>query len=159
MTPSPAKLILLPSQSQGGLPRRSQGPAAPALETPPRTPRGQRPSSVAGSPEYQNLSRRLEQAELRLASQALEQSQGSGRVNQQFADAMDKQAELLANVWTRKAHQSSTVRVEPRIQWPKLGDDGPGGADFAGGGFGDGEPGGDNGFGFGVVGVGGSIGG
>ena len=37
------------------------------------------------------------------------------------------------------------------------GDDGPGGADFDGGGFGDGEPGGDDGFGFVVVVVGGSF--
>ena len=41
---------------------------------------------------------------------------------------MLKQAELLEKIINKPKHTpSSTIRVEPKVQWPRLGDDGPGG--------------------------------
>ena len=38
-----------------------------------------------------------------------------------------KQTELLTRVVDKPKTQSSTIRVEPNVYWPRLGDDGPGG--------------------------------
>ena len=38
-----------------------------------------------------------------------------------------RQSELLEQALALKQQPRSTIKVEPRITWPKLGDDGPGG--------------------------------
>ena len=44
-------------------------------------------------------------------------------------DLVSRQIELLSQVINMKNNPRSTIRVEPRINWPKLGDDNTGGKD------------------------------
>ena len=71
-----------------------------------------------GSPEVDAMRRRLETAEIKIASMAV----GAGP---SLAEAMEAQTKALVAATTRP--QGSTIRVEPRVTWPKLGDDGTGG--------------------------------
>jgi hypothetical protein len=70
------------------------------------------------SPEVDALRRRLEEMEVKQA--ALTVGGGPG-----FAEAMEAQTKALVASMARP--QGSTIRVEPRVTWPKLGDDGIGG--------------------------------
>ena len=84
----------------------------------------------AGSPEVEDLRRRLERAEVALAAERLATPpRDSGA---QIAEALERglkaQAEALASASSRNQNRGSTIRVEPKLSWPKLGDDGPGGA-------------------------------
>ena len=46
---------------------------------------------------------------------------------------MERQTQILEKLSSRAEHtRTSTIRVEPRITWPKLGDDGPGGKEVEG---------------------------
>ena len=74
--------------------------------------------------DLDGLRRRLEQAEIQLAAQRLQANtpQGAG-----LEAVLLKQSELLAAAIREKERPQGTIRVEPRVQWPRLGDDGPGG--------------------------------
>ena len=49
-------------------------------------------------------------------------------ITQQFAAIMEKQTEMLAEAVQRNAPRlQSTIKVEPRVRWPKLSDDNCGG--------------------------------
>ena len=72
----------------------------------------------------------LENKELELAAHLLGSGLPSGAQtpNPQFADILKQQADILEKLTTKPKHTpSSTIRVEPKVQWPRLGDDGPGG--------------------------------
>ena len=70
------------------------------------------------------MKERLTGMELELAAQkALSQTQ----TPVDFAQVVTKQTELLERVLDKPKSHASTIKVEPRVQWPKLGDDGPGG--------------------------------
>ena len=44
-----------------------------------------------------------------------------------MAEAISNQTELLKAVLNKPSVPRSTIRVEPKVYWPKLGDDGTGG--------------------------------
>ena len=74
--------------------------------------------------ELEHMKERMTGLELQLAAQkAL--SQTTTPVD--FAQVVTKQTELLERVLDKPKSHASTIKVEPRVQWPKLGDDGPGG--------------------------------
>ena len=80
------------------------------------------PDSATG---VEDLSRRLEAAEQELAASKL---RGSGNASPMVEDMIERQTQILEKLTNRAEHtRTSTIRVEPRITWPKLGDDGPGG--------------------------------
>ena len=56
-------------------------------------------------------------------------SKGAGAKDESptMIDIMARQGLLLEKVLTMKNNPRSTIRVEPRVTWPKLGDDGTGG--------------------------------
>ena len=70
------------------------------------------------SPEVVALRRRLEATEVKMAAMAV----GGGP---DLAQALEAQTKALVAGMARP--QGSTIRVEPRVTWPKLGDDGTGG--------------------------------
>ena len=74
--------------------------------------------------ELDLVKEKMKGLELELAAQkALSQAQ----TPVDFAQVVTKQTELLERVLDRPKSQGSTIKVEPRVYWPKLGDDGPGG--------------------------------
>ena len=71
------------------------------------------------SPEVNALRRRLEATEIKMAAMTV---QGPGT---ELVQAMEAQTKALVAGMVRP--QGSTIRIEPRVTWPKLGDDGSGG--------------------------------
>ena len=96
-----------------------EGPTAPP-ETFAMTP-------GAGSEVAEDLRRRIEQAELELAARRVGRDL-DGANSPAIAEVLTRQSELLAKIVDRgERPKTSTIRVEPKIHWPHLGDDGPGG--------------------------------
>ena len=80
------------------------------------------PDSATG---VEDLSRRLEAAERELAASKLH---GSGNASPKVEEVIRPLTQILEKLSNKAEHsKTSTIRVEPRITWPKLGDDGPGG--------------------------------
>jgi len=76
--------------------------------------------------EMEKMKERIRLMELEQAAQrAVSASGAQSPFN--LADVVDKQNILLERVLTQKKPPGSTIRVEPKVFWPKLGDDGPGG--------------------------------
>ena len=76
------------------------------------------------SHEFQELEKRLKDAELQLAAAQL--SQGP------MVAVLENQSKLIKDALDRKAapaKKGSTIRVEPRVKWSTLGDDNTGGRD------------------------------
>ena len=76
------------------------------------------------SPAVEDLSRRLQQAEVKLAAVQL---QSANESSDRMIKVMENQTEALSALSRQRNVKNSTIKVEPRVQWPKLGDDGPGG--------------------------------
>ena len=74
-----------------------------------------------GSPEVDALRRRLEATEVKMAAMSV-----GGGTDSAVAIALEAQTKALVAGFGR-GYQGSTIRVEPRVTWPKLGDDGSGG--------------------------------
>ena len=73
----------------------------------------------------EDLSRRLEAEERELAASKLH---GSGNASPKVEEMMERQTQILEKLTSKQEHnRTSTIKVEPRVTWPKLGDDGPGG--------------------------------
>ena len=74
--------------------------------------------------ELEKLRDQLKQTELELAAHKVQSAIGTPAG---FAQVMEKQTELLQRVLDKPKQPGSTIRVEPKVTWPRLGDDGPGG--------------------------------
>ena len=74
------------------------------------------------SPEYDDLRKRLENAGVKLAAQQLGKTSAGGGVAA-LPEALMQQAKMFEP----RDNRSSTMKVEPRGLWSKLGDDGIGG--------------------------------
>ena len=109
-TPSPARTIRGPQMRVAAMPK-----VAPFQDL---TEVGSGAVTPMGSPELDAMRRRMETAEIKIASMAV----GAGP---SLAEAMEAQTNTLVAATTRP--QGSTIRVGPRVAWPKLGDDGAGG--------------------------------
>ncbi len=83
------------------------------------------PGGHPQSPIVEDLSRRLEQTEIALAAVQLQKS--ATEHDDRLIKVMENQTEAFAAMSKQRTTKNSTIRVEPRVQWPKLGDDGPGG--------------------------------
>ena len=100
----------------------------------PRLPDGQ-VGSGADSAKFEAFEDRLKRLEVEGAAKALaqlvpDQPSDSGQGFAALAKVQERQTELMAKIIEKEAgprHNASTIRVEPRVTWPKLGDDGPGG--------------------------------
>ena len=44
-----------------------------------------------------------------------------------LTEILERQTAILEKTATSTEKRTSTIRVEPRVHWPRLGDDGPGG--------------------------------
>ena len=77
------------------------------------------------------LEERLRNKEVELAAHKLHSAASIGATPPiQLAEVLEKQTELLRAVIDRPKNQpGSTIRVEPKVYWPRLGDDGPGGTE------------------------------
>ena len=73
--------------------------------------------------EIERLNEQLKCTELELAARKLHSDVNSPAL----AQVLQKQTELLEQVLKKQKTAGSTIRVEPKVYWPKLGDDGPGG--------------------------------
>ena len=113
VTPSPKK--------EEGVAGRVEDLASPAPSAAPRE------AKVLTTPEQASidaLTRRLESAEVQLAAARVAPDQGLASI---LEASLAKQNELLEKVSSGPRRPTSTIRVEPRVTWPHLGDDGPGG--------------------------------
>ena len=89
------------------------------------------PGSGTESAVLQSFEDRLKKAEMGLAAKTLELEQ---KKENTVGDVLAKQSADFTQILTKlmeKAegprHHASTIRVEPKVIWPKLGDDGAGG--------------------------------
>ena len=85
------------------------------------TPRGGEQTPV------ESLQRRLEAAEVRLAAQELQRTTDNNANQERLIQALTDQSTALTAVVSHRQAKNSTIRIEPKVSWPKLGDDGPGG--------------------------------
>ena len=85
------------------------------------------PADDRDSPVVQDLSRRLQQAELKIASQELSAQQEN--TFQPLADAIKTLCEKATAPAPEPEMRNSTIKVEPRVNWPSLGDNNTGGRD------------------------------
>ena len=84
-------------------------------------------AAVAPNPheaEFEDLRTRLRNTEVELAAQRFHSTAGTPA---QLTEILDKQTQLLERALDKPRVASSTIKVEPKVFWPKLGDDGPGG--------------------------------
>lgn len=114
---------------QGSAPRPE--PAAPAgmpswpihgtgMDTPVQ-------ASTAVDGQIAALEERLRLQEVEIAASKLQAAADSINSPMQFAEIVSNQTKLLESVLNKPRVPSLTIRVEPKVYWPKLGDDGPGG--------------------------------
>ena len=124
-TPSPKKQMLSAANGLGRMPEFPiqvmpagfAGPHAGIFpESGGRTP--------LASPEVDALRARLEASEIKIASMAVQQQTAAG--SSDLATLMEAQTKALVE-GLGQTGKRSTIRVEPRVTWPKLGDDGSGG--------------------------------
>ena len=87
------------------------------------------PSGVGfDDPEVDRLRAQLRDAEMQLAAHKIMNASGqSTPMPTGLADIMGKQNIILEKALSQKKNPNTTIRVESKIFWPKLGDDGPGG--------------------------------
>jgi len=76
--------------------------------------------------QIKSLEERIRAQEAELAAQKLHAA-ASIATPVDLASCMERQTELLSAVLNKPKTPSSTIRVEPKVYWPKFGDDGPGG--------------------------------
>lgn len=104
---------------------RGEAAATPSLQkTMEAHPKGALMSGAVtplASAEVDALRHRLEAAEVRMASMAVPHEGGP------LAGALKAQPAALVEGMKKQDSRGSTIRVEPRVTWPKLGDDGTGG--------------------------------
>jgi hypothetical protein len=77
--------------------------------------------------QIKSLEERLRAQEAELAAQKLHAAAASINTPADLAGCMERQTELLSAVLNRPKAPSSTIKVEPKVYWPRFGDDGPGG--------------------------------
>jgi hypothetical protein len=120
-TPSPAKKMLSaangPARPYGRVPEFPHLGLFANAEAP-----GSGGRTPMGSPEVDALRTRLEASEIKIASMAMQQAAGGV----DLASVLEAQTKALVERLGQKG-KSSTIRVGPRVTWPKLGDDGSGG--------------------------------
>ena len=79
-------------------------------------------------PQIEALQDKLRDKDAELAAHKLAAAAGlSSPMPVEFATALENQTKLLEAVLNKPKPLNSTIRVEPKVTWPRLGDDGPGG--------------------------------
>ena len=80
------------------------------------------------SREVEDLRGKLVMKDLELAAQKISSAHTPADNSEQMVQLLQTQTELMTKVLEKpKPVPRSTIRVEPKVFWPKLGDDGPGG--------------------------------
>ena len=94
------------------------------------------------TPQYsptadEGLRKRVEQLELERAAQKIATQTGmstpASQDNNEMLAIVAQQTELLSQLIAKPKEHAvrSTIRVEPKVHWPRLGDDGPGGTEVS----------------------------
>jgi len=115
---------IVQSAGQEAVPRLSlgmQAPLGPVPQWPLHTPGG------AGGRDkpIEDLARRLQDTEVRLAAQELHRVHAAnGDQQNRLIEVLETQGKVLTAISEKRPPKNSTIRIEPRITWPKLGDEG-----------------------------------
>jgi hypothetical protein len=125
VAPTPVKKVFGPQNREP-----SQGPAAFASDIPEFPIHGTGMQTPVMGEEHVRqmaaLESRLRSQEAEIAAQKLHAAASTpGEV--QLAECISNQTKLLEQVLNKPQAPRSTIRVEPKVYWPKLGDDGTGG--------------------------------